>query len=110
MTLALVKIKKVSRRKIGSNNWTDAIKCFICNEEDKLTNLRQVQTLPMGSRMKLYAIEIGETSLLAKLSGNDLVSQEAKYHIKCLGTIHNKHENSRLHNCMKRTITIFIMA
>ena len=44
----------------------------------------------MGFRLKLYAIEIGDTSLLAKLSGNDLVSQEATYHIKCLSTMHNK--------------------
>ena len=88
MTLALEKIKKVSRRKIGSNNWTDAIKCFIYNKEDNITKLRQVQTLTIESRLKLYAI--GDTSLLARLSGNDLASQEANYHMKCLNTIHNK--------------------
>ena len=66
------------------------IKCFICDEEDIVSHLRKVESLRIGSNLKQCVIDIGDLSLAAKLSGNDLVSQEVKYHLRCLSGTYNK--------------------
>ena len=38
----------------------------------------------------MSAVKLGDKQLLAKLSTGDLVTQEAKYHTRCLVTLYNK--------------------
>ena len=58
--------------------------CFICNQPEKIKNLRQAMTMPLHTKLQRCAENLLDGNLLAKLSAGDLVSQEYKYHATCL--------------------------
>ena len=45
--------------------------------------------------MRQCALKLQDTALLAKLSGGDLIAQEAKYHRKCLASLYNRARDTK---------------
>ena len=57
----------------------------------------------MDANVRKCALQLGDQSLLAKLSAGDLISQEAVYHSKCLVALYNKAQRS----CDNRSEKVF---
>jgi len=53
--------------------------CFICENEDTTSKLRQAMTMQINTRLNECAHNLNDGALLAKLSGGDVVPQELKY-------------------------------
>ena len=66
--------------------------CFICDNSVQSSAMHGVTTLTMDSNVKECAQILGDAVLLAKLSDGDLVSQEAKYHLKCLTDLYSQRD------------------
>jgi len=73
-------------------------KCFFCEEKGKPNSLHKVSTFPLDKRVRKCALQLQDSALLAKLSGGDLVAQEAQYHAPCLVSLYKKAAQSRLEN------------
>lgn len=84
--------KKFTRRsgkfeERGPETW------FLCDDESSLSDpLREASTFHLDNRVRKCAIDLQDGRLLAKLSGGDLVAQEAKYHPRCLVSLYNRAE------------------
>ena len=64
---------------------------FFCDEHDPNDDtLQETSTFELDARVRKCALQLGDKPLMAKLSGGDLVAQEAKYHIKWLVSLYNK--------------------
>ena len=63
--------------------------CFLCEEEDEISNLRQAMTMHLNERFNQCAKTLNHGKLLAKLSAGDVVAQELKYHPRCLAHLYN---------------------
>lgn len=81
-------ISKVTRHSCGDSTKTMTEGCFFCG--DKTGDLHEASTFMIDKRVRECALELQDTVLLAKLSAGDLISQEAKYHAKCLIRLYNK--------------------
>ena len=71
--------------------------CFFCGEDNSSAQLHGAYTVgddSMDDRVRKCAVRLGDKQLLAKLSAGDLVTQEAKYHAKCLVSLYNKANDS----------------
>lgn len=55
--------------------------------------LHNISTLEIDTRVRQCAYELQDQRLLAKLSGGDLIAQEAKYHLSCLVSLYNRARN-----------------
>ena len=66
--------------------------CFICDNSESRDTLHAVTTLKVDEKVRECAAILGDAVLLAKLSDGDLVSQEAKYHQKCLKDLYYSKE------------------
>ena len=64
---------------------------FFC--EEAIGTLHQFSTLQSDSNVRSMALDLTDTSLLAKLEGGDLMVLEAKYHLNCLTKIRNHHRS-----------------
>ena len=62
--------------------------CFFCDKDSG--DLHQVATFLVDTKVRKCALELQDTILLAKLSADDLISQEAVYHSSCLVSLYNK--------------------
>ena len=61
--------------------------CFFCEKpeaEEGTSSLHNVSTFELDTRVRQCAYQLQDQRLLAKLSGGDLIAQEAKYHLQCL--------------------------
>ena len=70
----------------------DQNSCFIpgCTSETSDENpLHDVMSKELDARFREYAEILNHTELLAKLSGGDLIAQEAKYHSSCAVMFYN---------------------
>ena len=76
------------------------VQCFLCEEEDEISNLRQAMTMQLNERLNQCARTLNNGKLLAKLSAGDVVAQELKYHPRCLAKLYNS-ERAHL-NVMKQ--------
>ena len=74
--------------------------CFICEEENVASPLRETMTMKVNERLNECARNLGDRTLLAKLSAGDVVALEFKYHLPCLNVLYNK-ERAHL-NALKR--------
>jgi len=64
--------------------------CFFCDREAGTAGLHDVTTMGMDQTVRMYATELKETRLLAKLAPGDMVALEAKYHKTCLCDLYNR--------------------
>ena len=72
-------------------------KCFLCEEESQLSELRAAMTMNLNNRLNRCARTLQDKELLAKLSTGDVIVQEFKYHPKCLTALYNR-ERKFLHD------------
>ena len=64
--------------------------CFFCDKTDKMESLHEASSFQMDARVRESVMILQDERLLAKLSAGDLVAQEAKYHLACLASLHQK--------------------
>jgi hypothetical protein len=76
--------------------------CFICEKQASRSELREVMTMQLNTRLHQCAQNLQDQKLLATLSAGDVVAQELKYHGACLPSLHNK---ERAHLRMKQSMT-----
>ena len=79
--------KSSKRRKVTG---TDE-KCVFCNE--KVGVLHSFSTIEADRNLCRIVTDLQDFELLAKISGGDLIAIEAKYHMKCLTNLRNKHRS-----------------
>ncbi|CAC5367122.1 unnamed protein product [Mytilus coruscus] len=79
---------KITRHSCGESTRATTEGCFFCG--DVSDDLHDASTFMIDKRVRECALELQDTVLLAKLSVGDLISQEAKYHAKCLLKLYNK--------------------
>jgi hypothetical protein len=65
-------------------------KCIFCEGEG---DLHSYSTFDSEKNLRKMAQDLGDTRLLAKISGGDLVAIEAKYHLRCLVDLRNEHRS-----------------
>lgn len=65
--------------------------CMFCLQSSD--TLHSCSTLNMGSYLKTMALDLNDSMLLARLSGEDLVAMEAKYHARCLIAFRNRYRS-----------------
>jgi hypothetical protein len=64
--------------------------CFFCDKEAGIPGLHDVTTMGMDQTVRMYATQLQDTRLLAKLAPGDMVALEAKYHKTCLCDLFNR--------------------
>ena len=64
--------------------------CFVCDEEEPKSDLRQVMTMNLDKRLNDCVQTLNDEKLMAKLSGGDAIAQELKYHSTCLVGLYNR--------------------
>lgn len=96
------KLKRAQKRASGSDVSQESscgkfprrsqliLECFLCEKQDSLTNLREAMTMKLNQRLNECAQTLGDSRLLSKLSGGDVVAQELKYHPVCLVALYNR--------------------
>ena len=75
--------------------------CFFCdkkgtlltdsNEDKDSSILRKVTTLNRDKNIRLYAVKMGDSKVIAKLSEGDMISREACYHSSCMTEFSNSY-------------------
>ena len=70
--------------------------CFFCQQPGGTDGLHDVTTFETDKRVRSCANLLGDTELLGRLSADDMVALEAKYHIKCLVGLDNNARKARL--------------
>jgi len=64
--------------------------CFLCGKPDTPDRLHEVSTLELNEKVRECAEKLNDFSLLALLTGGDLIAREAKYHLNCLAALYNR--------------------
>ena len=91
--------ERSTRKTSGSN--TDSSNCFFCNDSKQNEELHLCQTFYLDMRIRKIAHEMNIDKLLRKLSVEDTVAIESKYHHTCLSKFyksyrkHNKDEREQ---------------
>ena len=85
----LVSLKSSKRRKVIG----DDQKCLFCDEGDKVGVLHSFTTIEADRNLRQIVNDLQDFEPLAKISGGDLIAIEAKYHMKCLTNLRNKHRS-----------------
>lgn len=65
--------------------------CFFCEKPAGSLPLHVASVFDLDEHVQNCALELGDKSLLAKLSAGDMIAIEAKYHSKCLAALYNRH-------------------
>ncbi|KAG1712127.1 hypothetical protein GQR58_002434 [Nymphon striatum] len=91
----------ISKRRQNSTDTTDTTDaiipedkesqiCFLCSESKTKEKLHKVCTLLLDLRVRRVAYDLQDEKLMTFLSTGDLISLEAKYHLRCLANLYNK--------------------
>lgn len=64
--------------------------CFFCGQPAGANSLRKAATFQMDRRVRACATLLGDTELLGRLSGGDMVALDAQYHPQCLIGLYNR--------------------
>ena len=64
--------------------------CFFCRQTAGTDGVHEVVTFQMDSNVRDWATIPEDTELLGRLSAEDMVAHDAKYHKKCLSVLHNR--------------------
>ena len=65
---------------------------IFCGKEDD--HLHEFRTLNADANIRWIATDLQDTTLLAKISGGDLIAIEAKYHLTCLTELRKRRHGS----------------
>ena len=87
----LLSLKSSKRRKVIGRDQ----KCLFCDEGDKVGVLHNFTTIEADRNLRQIVNDLQDFELLAKISGGDLIAIKAKYHMKCLTNLRNKHRSFR---------------
>ena len=87
--------RKYTRQSVGKPQ-TSVDKCFFCDGQAGKGTLHEASTFELDASVRKCALKLEDKRLLAKLSGGDLIAQEAKYHVKCLASLYNKARGTKL--------------
>ena len=68
---------------------------FFCNEPAGSASLHNTSTYDIDRKACKCALELEDTSFLAKLAPGDMIALEAKYHGRCLVALYNRARNAR---------------
>lgn len=83
------------KRRRRSTKPDDEEKCYFCMRSDEYEDLHLCQTFNLNDRVWIMAKDLNDHELLAKLSTGDMMSADAKYHLKCLNDISNRYRASQ---------------
>ena len=76
-------IKSVAKtRRLTEDKSIFESRCFFCDKPGG--NLHRASTLEVDTKVRKYATELNDTSLLTKLAAGDMVAIDAIYHTKCI--------------------------
>jgi len=84
-----VKLVKKKRSKVDVLD-PKSYACFLCEQPALPGTLRNASTFDLDQKVHACAVELNDKGLLVKLASGDLISQEAKYHSKCLVSLYNR--------------------
>lgn len=64
--------------------------CFFCGQPAGSNSLRKAATFEIDRRVRACANLLGDTELLGRLSGGDMIALDAQYHLQCLIGLYNR--------------------
>ena len=77
----------------STTNVSPEKRCFFCEQD--LTQVvkykRVAATFALDKRVRQYATDLGDSRLLTKLAGGDMVATETEYHANCLTSFYKLH-------------------
>jgi len=66
--------------------------CVFCeNGPNSQNNLQEFRTLGADANVRLMVADLNDTAIEARIAAGDLIAIEAKYHLKCLVNLRNRH-------------------
>ena len=65
--------------------------CIFCSQASG--KLHNCATMGLDCNLRRMATDLQDTTLMAKLSGGDVIAIEAKYHYNCLSAYKNQHRS-----------------
>ena len=68
--------------------------CLFCEKGQEDGDLHLVSTFDADANILSMITEVQDTQLLARIEGGDLIVKDAKYHLKCLVSLRNRHRSS----------------
>ena len=78
------------KRKYGSH---EANRCIFCEGGAEGDKLHCFATMETDTSVRRMALQLEDFELLGRISGGDLVAIDARYHLKCLITLRNRHRS-----------------
>ena len=88
------KLPKVEdERRLCKRKCLDVEKCIFCKEGHEIERLSSVQTFEQDSNIRTMATDLQGVEIMARISGGDMISIEAKYHLSCLTKLRNRHRS-----------------
>ena len=75
---------EVPQKSKHQTTWNDNSACIFCSKRMVSYSVHQCSTMKLETDLRYVATELNDTNLLARISGGDIVTIEAKSHIECL--------------------------
>ena len=77
----------------STTNVSPEKRCFFCEQDltQAVKYKRVAATFALDKRVRQYAMDLGDSRLLTKLAGGDMVATEAEYHANCLTSFYKLH-------------------
>lgn len=82
--------KRTRARSRSSSTHNVSESCFFCGQPAGAKSLRKATTFQMDRRVRACATLLGDTELLGRLSGGDMVALDVQYHPQCLIGLYNR--------------------
>lgn len=82
--------EKPKRRRRSLKSEEEDLCCF-CMKFEEDEDLHKCQTFSLHEKVQKIAKSLGDHELSAKFSTGDMMSAEAKYHLKCLNDLNNRY-------------------
>jgi hypothetical protein len=79
------------RRKSIRNKLSAKDLCIFCDRGHD--ELHQVTTLGVDENVRMMAMELQDTEILAKLASGDMIATECMYHRKCMTSLKNRYKS-----------------
>ena len=64
--------------------------CFFCDESNDKEQLHLASTANIDATVRACAVQLGDSKILTKLAGGDMVAINARYHLSCLTRLRNR--------------------
>ena len=90
----------IKRQAMNTNN------CMFCEMGSEEGELHQVLTFDANANIRTMVTELQDAKLLTQIGTEDLIAQEAKYHLKCLVKLRNRYRSYQRKNQEKEQVII----